>query len=163
MEKWRWIDGYVGLYLVSDHGNVISLPKHGKDAVTLKPISDGRYLGVTLYSKEGKPTRELVHRLVAKAFCMGYEPSLEVNHKDGDKTNNKADNLEWITRSENMKHSARILGGGHIHKPQRMFTDDQIRDIRNSSMGTRPIARLYGVSPNAISQIRKRKTYQEVI
>lgn len=50
-----------------------------------------------------------VHRLVAQAFIPG-DASLEINHKDGDKTNNRANNLEWVTRSQNQIHSTHILG-----------------------------------------------------
>ena len=51
-----------------------------------------------------------VHIAVARAFVPGYKPGLEVNHKDGNKQNNKPENLEWVTRKENARHSVDILG-----------------------------------------------------
>lgn len=47
----------------------------------------------------------LIHRLIAKAFCDGYAPNKEVNHIDGDKSNNRADNLEWVDHNDNLKHA----------------------------------------------------------
>lgn len=50
-----------------------------------------------------------VHRLVAMAFCNGYFDKADVNHKDGNKSNNISSNLEWCTRSENQIHSIKVL------------------------------------------------------
>lgn len=58
------------------------------------------YYNVSLSGK-----KYYVHRIVAKYFCEGYSEELEVNHKDGDKSNNKAENLEWVTRVENVEHA----------------------------------------------------------
>ena len=52
---------------------------------------------------------KFVHRLVALAFVPGWREGLEVNHKNGDKTDNRADNLEWVTHSENHRHSRDVL------------------------------------------------------
>ncbi|WP_275553666.1 NUMOD4 motif-containing HNH endonuclease [Mixta sp. Marseille-Q2659] len=51
-----------------------------------------------------------LHRLVATAFCDGSAPSLVVNHKNGIRTDNRAENLEWVTHSENIRHAFRELG-----------------------------------------------------
>ena len=58
---------------------------------------------MTLYSPVKK--RFFIHRLVAQHFCEGYQKDLVVNHKDGNKLNNCANNLEWVTRSENDLHA----------------------------------------------------------
>jgi len=163
-ERWRWVDGYEGLYLVSNMGAVLGLPRCGKDARELKDaITPNGYHQVTLYDQSGTPTRFLVHRIVAKAFVGGYDVGLEVNHKNGNRSDNRAENLEWVTRSENELHKCRVLRTGHRKPSRRMFTDDQVRAIRNSTIGLRQLARMYGVSPNAIRQIRNRVSYQEVI
>ena len=66
------------------------------------------YLTLDLYYK-GERKYKLVHRLVATAFVPGWREGLEVNHKNGVKTDNRAENLEWVTQSENMRHSRDVL------------------------------------------------------
>jgi len=61
--------------------------------------------------KEGKNRKsQTVHRMVALAHCHGYAPGLHVNHKNGIKTDNRAENLEWVTPAENNLHAFRVLG-----------------------------------------------------
>jgi len=101
MEIWKNIEGYEGYYQVSNKGNVRSL-------VTNKLLSqtyckDG-YLKVHFNVNSVDKTRQ-VHRLVAKHFCPNSENKPQVNHIDGNKTNNNASNLEWVTQKENMKHA----------------------------------------------------------
>ena len=105
MEIWKDIAGYEGLYQVSNLGRVKSLGnnKNSKEKI-LKPFfnRDG-YLLVNL-CKEGKSKQYRVHRLVAQAFILNPEDKPEVNHKDEDKTNNKVENLEWVTSKENCNY-----------------------------------------------------------
>lgn len=106
-EEWRPVVGYEGLYEVSNMGRVKSLPKRGivEDKI-LKPtkhIKDGR-LSVMISDGRGGRKRVTVHRLVALAFIRREDKTLEVNHKDEDPTNNRADNLEWCTRRYNMNY-----------------------------------------------------------
>lgn len=101
MEIWKEIEGYEGLYEVSNLGNVKSLIS-GK---ILKPKKDkDGYLYVGLY-QQGKQKAHKVHRLVAQTFLNTQNTYTEVNHKDEDKTNNIVDNLEWCTRSYNVNYS----------------------------------------------------------
>lgn len=115
-EKWRWIEGYEGIYKVSNIGRVKSVDRvvHGKSrgkvclyGVRGKILRPGGsvYAVVPLYWK-GRTDSRNVHSLVCRAF-NGPPPSskYEVNHKDGDKFNNRAGNLEWMTRSENVQHA----------------------------------------------------------
>jgi phosphomannomutase len=111
IEVWKDIVGYVGLYQVSNLGNVKSLDKicgGRKGIVKGKPIAtqdNGRgYINVCL-NKDGQAKRVYVHRLVAEAFLPKENLKDCVNHKDGNKANNNLDNLEWVTRSENMQHA----------------------------------------------------------
>lgn len=116
--RWKDVEGYEGIYQVSDTGLVRSLDrvsinktKNGKDRPCklkgriLKPHTrkDGR-LSVA-FSKNGKLKTFSVHVLVAKSFVEGERDGLEINHKDGDYTNNHYTNLEWVTKTENIRHS----------------------------------------------------------
>lgn len=92
-------------YLVSDKGIILS--QKGKP---LKPSKNPHGYYVVTLCNNGETVSVAVHTLVARAFCQGYSPELQVNHIDGNKENNRADNLEWVTAKENICHSAHILG-----------------------------------------------------
>lgn len=98
-------------YEVSNFGNVRNI----KTQNIIKQFDNGHgYLTVGLWSIDNIfKKRFYVHRLVASAFIRNLENKLEVNHKDGNKYNNNAYNLEWVTRSENLKHKFRVLGYKH--------------------------------------------------
>ena len=100
-ETWKDIKGYEGLYQISNLGRVWSI----KSQKCLKPQIKCEYENVNLYSKNGKMKTERVHRLVALMFCNKAEGCTVVNHIDGNKRNNRAENLEWVTVSENTKHA----------------------------------------------------------
>ena len=120
-EIWKDIEGFEGLYQVSNLGRVRSL---GRDLVrksrygtmapyhingrVLKPLhSQGDYCYVHLFDKNGTSTNHKVHRLVAKAFVPNPDNLNEVNHIDEDKENNRADNLEWCKHMDNCNHGTR--------------------------------------------------------
>ena len=104
-EIWRDIDGYEGLYQVSNKGRVKSL-KWGKERI-LKPHDNGiGYLRVAL-RKESSLKFIIIHRLVAQAFIPNLENKPQVNHKDENKKNNCVENLEWATAKENSNHGTR--------------------------------------------------------
>lgn len=108
------IEGYEGLYQISDFGNVLSLHYHRSDTPKLlTPRAAKRRNGVSyLYvvlSRGNKTETLYIHRLVAKHFLKQEEGKIYVNHKDGNKHNNVVTNLEWVTPLENNLHSYRIL------------------------------------------------------
>ena len=114
IEVWKDIRGYEGLYQVSSLGKVKSCEKmifHFRGGLRklkekerkLVFDSDG-YLVVDLY-KEGKGKMNKVHRLVATAFIENTQNKKCVNHKNGIKSDNKVENLEWCTNSENQIHA----------------------------------------------------------
>lgn len=113
IEIWKDIPNYEGIYQISNYGNVRRLNKWDLNRreyyenihnIKLKPNTKG-YLHVDL-SKNQNVKRRDVHRLVAEAFIPNPENKPEINHIDGNKQNNRADNLEWNTRSENLLHLA---------------------------------------------------------
>lgn len=123
MEEWRDIKGYEGMYQVSNLGQVKSLerwthfkngkkPRLEKERI-LKLVTHHKGYFKAQLRKNDKMKAYFVHRLVAEAFIPNPEGKSQVNHKDGIKTNNKTTNLEWVTQSENLKHSYHILG---VHK-----------------------------------------------
>ena len=107
-EIWKDIEGYEGRYQVSNLGRFRSLDRiehghfcHGR---LLSPIIDRKNYFNARLSTDGKVKTTGIHRLVAKAFVSGYQPGLVVNHKDEDPTNNRADNLEWVTQHYNQMY-----------------------------------------------------------
>lgn len=115
LEYWRPVDGY-RWYQVSNLGNVRSLSHQVNTAHGGKRMVKGRLLMPFIVKTTGyyqvslHRNRASVHRLVAMAFCEGYAPDLCVNHKNGVRGDNRAENLEWVTLSENIKHAYRVLG-----------------------------------------------------
>lgn len=108
MENWKSIAGYEERYEVSDRGNVRSLNYHreGRTKI-LKPKKNcGGYLVVNL-RKDGQLKQPSVHRLVAQAFLPNPLNLPQVNHRDEDKLNNAASNLEWCTASYNINYGSR--------------------------------------------------------
>lgn len=106
MEVWKDIRGYEGLYQVSNLGNVRSLNWRNTGTVrnlTLKSHNRG-YLKVELASK-GKCKTFMVHRLVAFHFVPGYQDGFVVNHINERKTDNRADNLEWVSQAKNTEYT----------------------------------------------------------
>lgn len=105
MEIWKDVVGYEEYYEVSNLGNVRRTRKN-KESNALKPLKRHHgYLAVQLYGKGGNKRGckiFSIHRLVAEAFIPNPNMLPEVNHKDEDKTNNSADNLEWVSHKENM-------------------------------------------------------------
>ena len=126
LEVWKPIAGYEGLYEVSTYGRVRRIFRYGRPYITLcKPkITRDGYFESTLV-KDNKSKSIRTHRLVATAFCDNPDGKKEVNHIDGDKLNNFAENLEWCTSSENQIHAYRLglqkVSGGAIsnRKPVR--------------------------------------------
>lgn len=121
-EIWKDIEGYEGKYQVSNFGRVKTLPhtisytnRYGNTSYAVvpekirQPATSGSiarhsgYISVVLKSNN-KSYRRYIHRLVAKAFIPNPSNKEQVNHKDGNKRNNRVDNLEWATPSENLRH-----------------------------------------------------------
>lgn len=99
MEIWKDVKGYEGLYQVSNYGNVKS-----RKAMRKTPVSSNGYKIVKL-CKNGTIKFYQVHRLVATAFISNAKNLPFVNHKDENKANNNANNLEWCSQQYNNEYS----------------------------------------------------------
>lgn len=161
MEQWKEI--YCD-YLISSKGNVDSLKR--KTRRRILPQNWRGYLSVTLDTGV-KRQPLLVHRLVAQAFIPNPENKPEVNHINGDKTDNRVENLEWVTHSENMRH-AYVTGlkknAQGVASVRSKFTEEQVLYIRNNPDGMNIIqlSKMFSVNPQTISNIQQGTTYRTV-
>lgn len=144
LEQWASIDR-CPKYSVSNYGRV----KNNRNDFILKPRPDRKgYLRVSISNNYGVVTEQLIHRLVAEAFCPGEKDGLDVNHIDGNKSNNSADNLEWCTRSYNLKHGYRI---GLRSSPQNRCKAVRIIETGETFPSVRECARSLGCQHSNVS------------
>ena len=119
-EIWKDIEGFEGLYQVSNYGRVKSLDRvseyYSKAGYYSKRAVKGRILSIAsnpagyrqvILCKQGEHTQVMIHRLVAKTFLPNPDLLPEVNHKDENKSNNHVDNLEWCTPKYNANYGTR--------------------------------------------------------
>lgn len=110
-EIWKDIQGYEGYYQVSNLGRVKSFPRRGthiNKIHILKPSKNRKGYYQVVLSKNSEYQSKKIHRLVAKAFLENPNNYQQVNHIDGNKENNRVDNLEWCTNEYNMKHAWKL-------------------------------------------------------
>lgn len=166
IEYWKPIEGYEGLYSVSNLGRVKSLPRpHAKPGILAPAITNG-YPRVCL-RKEGQQKCFTVHRLVCTAFHGPCPPGMECCHGDGNRTNASANNLRWDTSAANQ---ADRVKHGTIPKGEKSgtakLTTNQAKDIlsaRKKGELLSVLAKQYGVSIAAIGYMTTGKTWKHVV
>ena len=161
MEEWKEVIEYEGIYEVSNLGNVrgvdriLSNGTHWK-GIVLKPGEYSNGYKFVCLRKDGFTKNKMIHRLVAQAFIPNPNGYKCVNHKDGDKANNKLSNLEWITHSENQKHASRIgLKKTKLSKEKLKYIKEQLAKGRSQQS----ISEELGTSQVLISQALLGKLY----
>lgn len=140
MEIWRDVEGYEGLYQVSNLGRVKSLSRvFSKGTKILKPLKiNSGYFIVNLW-KNNRCTHKLIHRLVANEFIDNPHKKKCVNHIDGNKENNNINNLEWVTPSENLSHAI----------TNNLFPHDHLEKMRKDKLASKKIG-MYDKNMNLI-------------
>lgn len=116
-EIWKPIPGYEGYFEASTQGQIRSVDRIAKGrwgaakrkSRILTPNNTGNGYQQVKFSIDGNKSQPLVHRLIAETFIPNPNNLPQVNHKDGNKENNRADNLEWCSASYNSTHRCRVL------------------------------------------------------
>lgn len=172
-EIWKDVVGYEGLYVVSNLGVIKSTAKTVKFRGSVRGYPE-RYMKYTMHKKgyltvglckNGKPTLYKVHRIVALSFIPNPNNNPMVNHKDGDKTNNRVANLEWATSRENTIHGWNnglckpFVGQNH---GMAKLTNGQVLEIYKSEEKSTVLAKKYGLHWKTVSKIRKNKIWTHV-
>ena len=175
-EIWKDIEGYEGLYQVSNRGRVKSLErivmrKNGRpysvpELIKERQIDHKGYDRIGL-NKNGKKKRFFVHRLVLQAFNPSSDETLEVNHIDGNKLNNNVENLEWVTSSENSIHA--FENNLHNHQGERntnaSITDSEAKEIKKlkgKGLTQKEVGEMFGTTNYVVANIWNRRGWTHV-
>jgi hypothetical protein len=167
MEEWRPVVGWEDHYAVSSRGRVkrtapgtktypgkLLNPPTGKNGYPMAQMTDGK-----------RRERQYVHRMVAAAFLPEPDSTTAryVAHKNGVRTDNRAENLYWATPAENqfdqVKHGT---ARGRTEHRRSALTDDMVKAIRQDKRAAKHIAADYGISVAGVSVIRRRLTHKHI-
>lgn len=177
MEEWKDIPGF-NSYQVSNLGNIRTIGRmvvnKGQferkiSARNLAPMNNGRgYLAASIQIKGQGKKNLYIHRLVASLFIPNPDNLPEVNHIDGDKSNNNISNLEWVSTQQNRDHAVRtglIRRGERIHSSK--LTADQVlliydTVIKNPSINKSELGRKYGINCTTVIKIQRKQRWKHL-
>lgn len=176
-EIWKDIPNFIGLYQISNFGRIRSVKKNKsqkmaffiKERILKQMLAPQGYYKVDLY-KNHKRNSKYVHRLLMESFIDNPENKPQINHINGIKTDNRIENLEWCTRSNNIKHAWTTklnLGykkDGELN-PNASLTNFMAKNIRLSyftgELTRVQLSKKYNVSVKCISDVINYKTYKK--
>ncbi|MBO1121641.1 hypothetical protein FQS88_07130 [Enterococcus casseliflavus] len=155
-EEWREIEGYEGLYSVSNMGRV----RKNISGRILKPRDLNGYQRVALYGKVGepkgsRPTDYFIHRLVADAFIDNPDNKPQINHINEMKNENNVENLEWVSAKENSNHGTRTQRIAQANKKAIILKREYTEIIFDS---VADCADFFGIRGSSMSYVLKNKT-----
>lgn len=164
------IKGFEGVYAVTEGGEIWSYPRNGTgghNGIFMKQnLHTHGYLQVCLKTKGTASTR-YAHRLVAETYLPNPYKKSEVNHKNGIKTDNRVENLEWSSSGENKQHAydTGLRFGGEGHNLSKLKAEEviEIRNLYSNGQTDRGVlAKTFNVSPTLIWQIVRRKIWKQL-
>lgn len=167
-EIWKRIPGYEGFYEASNLGRIRSLHTHSRrnpDGI-LSQSNLRDYKTVVLCNAEGRGTK-MVHRLVAMAFLgMPSDSKRTVNHKDMNKSNNRPENLEWLSLAENIRHASKIIPRLRGEANKSKLTENDVRTMRAmyaaGGVTLNQLSEKFGVSGVTCHNIIRRRKWAHV-
>jgi hypothetical protein len=152
IEIWKSVVGFEDYYEVSDLGNI-----RRKKSKRLRRVDYATIYPSVLLSVKGKHKTLRIHRIVAKAFLPKKEGRDHINHINGNKQDNRVDNLEWVTQAENNLHSYRVLGKkspmqGKIPPNKKIIESDipEMDRLNKSGISTEIIGQMYSINGSTI-------------
>lgn len=162
MHKWHPVIGFDGLYECNKNGEFrrVTKARGTRPGKLLKPCKSGQYLRVDL-RKDGQYHKIYAHRLIAETF-LGRS-MLPVNHKNGDKFDNRLCNLEFVTQQQNLLHATRVLGvrRGANHWNARLTESDvaEIYRMREAGALQRQIAERFNIKRATVAGILTKRQW----
>lgn len=160
-EIWKDINGYEGLYKVSNLGKVIN--SQGRIKSTY--VNNKGYCCLSLY-KDSKEKHFTLHRLVAETFIPNPNGLEQINHLDGNKLNNRVSNLEWCNQGENYRHG--MSNFYYSHNENHYFSklsNEQVRCIPTlliSGLTISTVAKILGINNSSLRAIINKVSYREL-
>ncbi|QMW05320.1 NUMOD4 domain-containing protein [Spirosoma foliorum] len=177
-EVWKDIPGYEGRYQASNLGRIKSLARvavmggHGQcfKEVKEKVLNPGihKSSGYRFVGLNGRKTKTPVHRAIAKTFIPNPDNKPFINHIDGNKINNRVENLEWCTAKENVRHAIAmgLTNVSGVNQPTAQINDDIVRQMRamykETNMTYREIANHFGVIRQLAERVITGYTWKHV-
>jgi len=175
-EVWIQMKGREKYHRISSFGRISSLcnsvrkiarPMRQEKVLKQHLNSHTGYYSYTFkwVKENGKAKRDNIHRLVALHFIPNPNDLAEVNHKDGDKTNNRVENLEWVSREQNIQHGftnglIKVLKGENAHNCT--LTNEQVLFIYNSEIGPRQLSRDLKMPYSKIASIKNGVSWSHI-